>query len=330
MRLSLRISCFCFCLLFGYQLVFSSNRIEGQIYDENRNPIGEMYVELQTDAGSTLFTQRANASGRFTFINLHAGTYRIRVLPSGKNFLEQSKDVQFIPSMSGRSEETQFVEFYMHVDKRATQTTPLGSPEVIFAQEVPDAAKKLYESGAARLDKGDKSGVGDLQAAIAAFPTYFAALARLGQEYVQQKDYENAYPLFLRAIDVNQKSYATYYGLAFSFYSLNQIPAAIKAAEACTVIKPEATDGHTLLGMVLRIHGDLKEAEKELRKGLSLSKGQSASAHWQLALLLNRMNRNPEAADEVAAYLKIPPHDAAETQAAEELIAKLRAARSPK
>lgn len=304
-----------------------ANRIEGQIFDENHVPVGDVYVELQNDAGSTLMTQRASTIGRFTFNGLTAGSYRVRVLPSGKNYLEQSKDLQFVPSMSGRSDETQFLEFYLRIDKRAAETVNPGSPDVVFYQDIPDTAKKLYRSGIDSLAKKQDKGLEDLDSAIASYPIYFDALSRLGKEYVIRKDYEKAYPYLIRAIDVNSRSYTSYYALGFAFYQLKQIPAATKAAEACTIIRPDVAEGHVLYGTLLRISGSFQESEKELKKAIAIAKDTNAQAHWQMALLYNRLNRNKEAADELEIYLKIAPAEAAEKKAAQDLIAKLRAAK---
>ena len=303
------------------------NRIEGRIFDESRNPVGDMYVELQNDVGSTLQTVRSTALGRFTLVNLSSGVFRVRVLPSGKNFIEQTQDIQFVPSRTGRNDETQFMEFYLKADKRFASPEP-SSPDAVFVQEVPDEAKRLYRSGVDSLDKKDDRGLAQIEAAIAAYPTYFDALSRLGKEYAMRKEYRNAYALLLRAIDVNQRSLSSYYFLGWSFYKLNEIPAAVKAAEACTVLSPRMIEGYVLLGTVQRIGGDLAKAEVALKKALTLSNGKDAQAHWQMALLFNRMNRNDEAADELEAYLKLAKPDDADKKAAQDLVAKLRAAKN--
>src|SRR5476649_1217691 len=80
-----------FCIstpdLFAGSAAFS-NRVEGLIFDEHRVPVGDMYVELHGDSGSTLQTLKATTTGRFTFQGLSSGSYSVRVIPSGKNFLE--------------------------------------------------------------------------------------------------------------------------------------------------------------------------------------------------------------------------------------------------
>ncbi len=302
------------------------NRIEGQLFDEERHPVGDMYVELLNEVGSPLSTRKATTTGRFSFAGLSAGSFRLRVLPSGKNFLEQTKDIQFTQSVSGQNDDIQFVEVYLRVDKRAANIVDQTSPEAVFVQDISADARKLYKSAVERLDKKDERGLADLEKAIEISPYYFDALSRLGKEHVIRKNYEKAYPYLLRAIDLNARSYSSYYALGFAFYQLNQIPAATKAVEACTVIRANSVEARVLYGTLLRIGGSFAESEKELKKALSIAKNPNAEIHWQLALLFNRLNRNKEAADELELFLKISP-EAADKKEIRDLISKLRVAK---
>lgn len=303
------------------------NRVEGQIFNEERRPIGDMYVELLNEVGSPLTTQKSSPSGRFTFTGLSIGNFRLRVLPSGKNFLEQSKDIRFDASLRGATDDVQFVEFYLRADKRFMDTSNERYPEAIFVQDIPDDARKLFKSGIDSLSKNNDQGLADLERAIEISPNYFDALSRLGKEYILRKNYEKAYPYLLRAIDQNARSYSSYYALGFAFYQLKQIPAAVKAAQACTVIRGDSVEAHVLYGTLLRISGAFDQAEKELKKALSIAKSPNAEAHWQLALLFNRLNRNAEAADQLELYLKFAPPEDAGKKEIKDLVAKLRAAK---
>lgn len=323
--------CLAAALLFVPQTLFANNsrflnRIEGQIFDEDRHPLGDMYVELLNDVGSPISTQRASALGRFSFMGLSTGRFKVRVLSSGKNFLEQTKDVEFIPSVTGRSDDIQYLDFYLRIDKRAANIVNQGPAETIFVQDITADARKLYTSGVERLDRKDDKGLADLENAIGISPYYFDALSRLGKEYAVRKNYEKAYPFLLRAIDINARSYSSYYTLGIAFYQLNQIPAATKAAEACVTLRSDAVDAHLLYGTLLRLGGGYQEAETELKKALSLAKTPVPDIHWQLALLYNKLNRNKEAADQLEAFLKISP-DAADKKEIRDLIAKLRIAK---
>ena len=116
------------------------------------------------------------------------------------------------------------------------------------------------------------------------------------------------------------------WGCRFLSISLNQIPAATKAAEACVTLRSDSVDAHLLYGTMLRLGGGYQDAETELKKALSLAKTPNPDIHWQLALLFNNLNRNKEAADELEAFLKISP-EAADKKEIRDLIAKLRTAK---
>ena len=78
-------------LLFVSKPLFANNplflnRIEGQIFDENRHPLGDMYVELLNDVGSPISTQRASTLGRFSFMGLSTGRLQSQDLILRKEF----------------------------------------------------------------------------------------------------------------------------------------------------------------------------------------------------------------------------------------------------
>ena len=76
--------------------------------------------------------------------------------------------------------------------------------EVIFAQDVPDTAKKLYKLGTKDLQSDPKKGQQELEEAIKAFPDYYDALNALGCNYVDSKEYQKSLPYLIHAIDLSR------------------------------------------------------------------------------------------------------------------------------
>lgn len=304
------------------------NRIEGVVYDPNRMPVEHAYVELLNDVDSVLSRTRTNAVGRFSFLGMPPGRFNIKVLPLGTNLMEQTQEVQIV-NATKTSNDTAYIDIYLRYDKRNSREANETSREVIFAQEVPAAAKKLYQEGVSEFGKNPGKGLAKLEEAIHIFPQYFEALNWLGKAYVSLRDYEKAYPYLLKAIDVNSHSYSTYYSLGFAFYQLKQYPAALEAARATTVLVPDSIDAQLLFGTLLRITGKYLDAERALLKANALAKTLNAEAHWQLSLLYNRLDRTQDTISELEIYLKLEP-DNPEKAKIQAMITKLKASANKK
>jgi tetratricopeptide (TPR) repeat protein len=254
-------------------------------------------------------------------MGMSSGRFIIKVLPLGRDLLEQEQDVEVNNQVM--QSDTVFVDFHLRPSKRSPKNLPNAAPEAIFVQDVPENARKLYETGVSNLEKNQDKGLAEIEEAIKIFPNYFEALSRLGKEYVARKDYNKAYPYLIKAIDVNQRSASCYYSLGYAFFQLKEIPAALEATKAVIILNPASVEGHLLYGTILRISGDYQNSEKILLKAKSLSKQPYAEIHWQLALVLNKLNRNKEAANELEAYLKISP-ESPDKKEVKDLISKLR------
>lgn len=338
-RISIRVSCLTFIIaVLSATAAFEANAgtvrpraesgalinsISGTVWDPNGSPVPDLYVELMNDLFSSLARQRTTSTGQFNFVGVSSGSFKVKVITTGTNFMEQTQDVQVINLTQGSSDAV-YVDFRLRYDPRRFTIGSDGAAENIFVQEgIPDEAQKLYKRGIALLDRKDESGLAELESAIRLFPNYFDANYRLGREYVDRKEFQKALDYLIRAIDVNQRSFDSYYALGFSCFQLGKIEAATVAARAATVLRPTSVNALLLYGTVLRLGGDYAQAEKTLAQAKKNAKDPVAQIHWQLALVLNKLNRNKEAADELEVFLKLQPN-APDRKQIEETIAKLR------
>jgi hypothetical protein len=307
-----------------------NNSISGSVFDaQSRTPVFDLYVELLDSLGRTLARTRVNG-GRFVFRGMGGGDYQVKILTYGTNYQETTQDVRVVslPMGNGRySSDMAQVDVYLKLDPRKIKVGSGGAASVIFIQEVPDEARKLYKKGVALLvDKKDE-GLDSIKQAIEIFPTYYDALDRLGNEYVVRKQYSEAAPYLIKAVDVNKRSYSSFYALGLVGYGLKNLPAAIEALGAATTINPQSISAHLFHGMVLRMNGDFEKAEKALLKAKSLSSEKIspvAEIYWQLGLLYEKTARYKEAADQLERYLKIESK-APNAEQVKKLIADLRA-----
>jgi tetratricopeptide (TPR) repeat protein len=244
--------------------------------------------------------------------------------------MEQTKKVTLLPlsQQPGAGTVSQQVDFYLQTDLRAT-AGPLYAPGTIFVQEVPPAAKKLYEKGVGELsDKKEHEGFTSLRLALEVFPTYFDALDRLGTEYAvlgnKDKSYfEAAVVLLSKAVEINPKSFSSSFGLGFSQYHLGMVDQSIPHLERAVANYAKSHDGHLWLGIALKRAGKLKEAEDALKHARELGKGKDRNVHWHLAQLYSSQKRYTEAVAELELLLKKKP-DAEQEEKIKRLIAQLR------
>lgn len=282
-------------------LMAGLNRIEGRVVDQSNNGVNNAYVELYDNFGSLVARQRSTGQGRFSFRGMVQGRYTIWVKPYGTNLKEESKEVE-INNQTSRSD-TIMVDIRLMPDRRF-QPENLGIVGTVFAQEVPIEAERLYRSGVEMVGSSRAKGMADLNAAIKIFPTYFNALAAIGKAEVIAGNNKEGYPYLIRAIDVNPRCSDCYYSMALAFYRLDELAAAIKAADAAALLMPNDPDVRLVQGMILRSNNDYAGAEKSLVMAKKLYKESNAEVHWQLSVVYNRLKKNKEAADELELYLK--------------------------
>lgn len=307
----------------------NNNSINGRVYDaQSRQMVGDLYVELQDQLGIGILRGRTDSTGRFFFGGLRAGTYIIKVITFGTNYEETTQMVSLtsLPMGRGRySSDIAYVDIMLKIDPRRANTGSGGAATVVFAQDVPEEARRSYKKGVEQLQDKKDEGLESLKKAVELFPTYYDALDRLGSEYVLRKQYDEAAKYLVRAIDVNRRSYSSYYALGVASYNLKNLPAAIEALNAAITINPQSVNAHIFLGMILRLDGNFEKSEKALLQAKKLAENAPvAEIHWQLALLYEKTGRNKKAADELERYLKLSPK-APNAEQIKKLIADLRA-----
>lgn len=292
------------------------NSIGGHVFGEGRTPLEGMIVSLMDDLSRSIARTTTDSSGKYVFTRLPSGKYRIRILATGRNYPEQENEVEiqnFSRSDSrGRTTISGFdtvqSDFYMRSELDASN----GPPVTIFAQDVPENARKAYEEGVASLKQKNKSDAySKLKNAIEAFPDYFFALETLGLEYVNEKHYDAATILLTRAVEINPKSYRSWYALAHMASIANNDTSALSASRKALELSPASVDALLLTGMLLRRTGSFSASQETLEKAKALAKIPVPDIHWQLALLYgNNMKRYKQAAEELEVFLKYLPKDA--------------------
>jgi tetratricopeptide (TPR) repeat protein len=288
-----------------------------------------MDVELLDEFERLIRSTTTGGSGLYFFQGIKQGNYYVQVRVDGTDYLPAKERIQLGEgnriSATGQSTGGESVQINFSLVPRrgaAPSRTPLN--DVVFAQEVPEAAKISFER-AERLLADKKSGeaIKVLEAALDVFPEYYLALDKLGFEYLNEADFEQAERIFDRELKVNPKSISAKSGLGVTQFKLGKMEEAVKTLEQAVVGNPSSAPTFLFLGKIYRELREYQKAEKVLLKARGLDQN-SSDIHWELALLYYyNLNRHSNAAEELEAYLKTDPKSSNRPQI-EKLIKKIR------
>ena len=305
-------------------VVYAQNSINGMIFDHNRRPIQDVYVELLDGFERLIRTTKTKNSGLYFFQNLGQGNYYVKVRTSGTSFKEQkvrinlgSTNRTIVTSSGTRTSgvDIQQRNFHLQLDPRIVGKTP-STTGVIFAQTVPEVAKKLYSSALKYIEKKETDlALGNLKEAISIFPDYFLALEELGELLLSNNKYEEAENIFLRTIKVNPKSFNSFWWLAVTQNKLKKKQDAIANLKKANELDGSSVNSYLLLGIIQRELKKYIEAEKSLLKAKKLNNGRLPEVHRNLALLYYyNFKRYSDAADELELYIEAIPKKERKTQ----------------
>ncbi len=290
----------------------SGNMISGEVTGVDSRPLYDATVELLNDYGSSIKYTRTDGSGRYFFTGVSQGRFSVRVRTLEPEYEEMTLSEEIVnitrENQDGTLRQGAFerkqMDFRMRVRKDFA-----GVTAALFIQDIPPNAKKLFDQAVLDLtEKKDKEGLAGLRSSIEAYPKYFAALERLGMEYVKIKQYQASATLLQLAVEVNPRSYRSWYGLAYSFNSLNYYDEGLAAVKKSLELYAGSTEAMVLAGVIYKSKKQYSEAEKQLLKAKELSKDTLPMANWYLALMYgNEMKRYADAARELKLFLKKQP-----------------------
>jgi Flp pilus assembly protein TadD len=309
------------------QLGTTGNSISGQVYDTTNRPLTNLQVELLDDVNSLLKRTRTDGVGRYLFTGLPQGNFQVRVITVGTNLVGQTARVEIVTvsRAGGRGRTSEIYDFTLRTTDEEKSGRLSKAPAILFSQEVPDTARQFYEAAVEKLDKnqGSDEGMEALKKALEIFPKYYAALERLGSEYVKQQQYLQALEILNKAIAVNGKGHLSFYALGIAQYNLKQTDNAIQSLRKSVALAPSSVNAQFWLGIVLFRTKKFDDAETPLKRASEMGGNQIPDVHMFLAQIYSNSNRYLEAVGELELFLKEVPN-ATDSEKIKNIIKQLR------
>lgn len=298
--------------------------ILGTVRDNTGRPVETVRVTLMDENYGTVRTELTSSSGQFQFRGVPRGRIYLRVEPVGKPYEEKTVSEELVSARPVRSGTEPYPIDIVVKRKKDAPANPERSG-VVFAQNVPDAARSEYERGvnSLRESKPDQA-IESLKNAVALFPDYYLALELLGTEYVKRNQFEPAVPVLTHAIEINNTAPKSLYALGVAQLKLNRLPEAIEWLRKAGDLESGNANVFMMLGIALGNKGELDASEAALKKAYQAGGAQAADAHLYLAGLYNKQEKYGQAVKELEMYLK-EARDLKDTTQIKAMIDKLKA-----
>lgn len=282
-------------------------------------PPGRAMVVLFNSINIELTTTTTSNSGTFSFANVPAGEYRVVIRLAG--FQETTVDVTVPRGAS-------IVTVPMIIIK------PLARPESGIASETVDAAlfrlkdsaRKDYLKARDALEKGNAEQARErLARVVQAAPAFAPAHHFLGVSQTLLGQFAEAEGSFRRALELDEKSADSYFGLGRVLNLLNRPAEALLPITRGLEILPESSLGMFEKSRALFLLKEYEMAEGVARLSLNQPAGPPAEVRLILANCYLNLRRYSEAATQLDLYITLQP-ESPSVPKAREILNRLREA----
>jgi tetratricopeptide (TPR) repeat protein len=299
-------------LLFTEASAQNNNTIHGKVRSNNGTTINNAVIELWLN-GALINQTATRTDGDFYFTSLAPAEYEVVVTASGFEVVTQS--ARFMTA--NRTPMGDILNIEVSLRQRTDATQP--PPGVQFAQEVPKAAREVYEEGLEKMRNGkSEEGILAFRKAIEIFKDYFAANFALASELFRTGKDSEALEAIERARQVNDHEAAVYHLFGLIMFKQGKFLVADYGFIGAIRLNGNFAMAHlfrgkTLIEIGLRNPdeklraGDFAEAEKELSKAWELTNKRLSEVYLHRARIHEQRGDREAAAKALEAFLKAEP-----------------------
>jgi Tfp pilus assembly protein PilF len=298
------------------------HRIEGRIQQRNKS-VDNIRVRLvrvpQMQPIGETFTRQ---DGQFVFQRVPTGDY---VVETSETDIYEATETAVSVFPREPLEPRPTLEAVI-IDLPLRPVSSKGAPGELMADvdvNVPKKARKHYETGMKKLQKGDSAqAIAELRAAIEVLPSYYAARLELGRELRLRKRFPEALEVVEPLAELAPKRAEPRIEQGIILLALQRRDEAVHALEAAVRLGESNWAAHLYLGWAL-LERDETKAEPHFRRAIEIDEQKAARAHLALARLAETKGHRLLALSHLDAYLTLAPN-ADDAEATRKLAERLR------
>lgn len=290
----------------------SLNTRQGDVRGQIRLPDGKMApfgipVVLMYREGDLVAQGQTDSSGKFAFMQVSPGIYKIKVHAQGFLDLESGElDLNLSPTYN--------LSLVLQPDPKYKNPFVTAAPGGVISAEqlnAPDEAKKALAGGEELLQKGTDlpRSIDLFKKAVKVYPKYSEAYLMMGVAYRAQNNYDEAEAALRKCIEVNANSALAYTALGEVQNEKKQYAEAEKALVKAVALSPESPQAHEELARTYWALGRWQEADPHAAKAILLAPN-SPSAHLIMGNIDLRKRDGQAALQQFQEYLRLDPQGA--------------------
>jgi len=289
--------------------------ISGEIRTADNKAVENVMIRIESSTGALVEQGAADNMGRFRFIRLRPGQYKVFATANGLNAAPQSVDL---------SRASPRVHVFLQLEPVSPTFRSTGNNRVIDARIPLDAQAALAKGRTAAAEKKTAEAITHLQKAIQIYPNYYEAhrmlgqlymdnsqwdkaeaslrqavkidakavpaLSSLGEVYRREKKYEEAQKILDEALKLDNNSWESNFTLGRIYWELKDIPRAGRYVARSIELQPNVAEGHLLAGNIFIRAGLPENALIEYEEYLRLAPGGEFAAQTQE--LVDKLKKN--------------------------------------
>lgn len=257
---------------------------------------------VRQELASTSFADVSRRGGSFEFMQKADATEEQGLVNEGV-VLFRSGDLEGATELFRRAIEInpEYVHAYISLGSVQLRLDQIDAAERSFRRAIEfDDQNSLAYLGlgqAYKLFGSTEEAITYVERALELDPKNAEAAYTLALIYADEAEYEKEFEALTRTVDIDPRNGQAYSRLADIFLANKMYPEAVQALNAAKAGRVPVEHLHTRLGEAYYSMGDLKGAESELRREISL-RPRTASPRANLARLLTETGKTDEAISE--------------------------------
>jgi Tfp pilus assembly protein PilF len=282
---------------------------------------GGVQVRLYRQSGFRLIAETfSRTEGQFSFKRVVEDEYVVETRETDK-FEATSTSVAVRPFPRNRP-----TTFYVMVDVPLKRIAARPAPGVVAADvdlNVTKEARKHFDAGMKAIAAGNsEKGIAELEAAIAAYPAYYAARLELARELRAQKRYDESEETLKPLLESAARRVEPRVEYGILLITAGRRDEAVTELNKALEIEEPNWAIHFYLGWAL-LEKNGEQAKHHFERALVLDERKAARAHLPLARLANEKGERQTAIKHLDAYVAAAPK-AADAEQARKLAERLR------